>query len=147
MQMFYPVSLEEGLKILRVKLRHDVVKTRLDGNQCLSCYTSRAAAVRKAREAIESGRSKQEMFLLVMDVDCPCILADLRRERPVDRVPLASYKGGNGEKIALTMQAQDIISRQACFSIEIVSGTEDIYAETYQNGAPNWNAGSVGPRK
>jgi hypothetical protein len=145
MQLFYPVTVDEGLKILRVRLRPDAA--RLDQNGNLTCYTSREAAHRKALEKRNSGRSMEEMFLVVIEFTTPGIIADLRRERPVERKPLATFKTDNRESVLLSKVAQDMLSRQGSFSLEIVPGTEDFYTVTYPDAAPEWHASMVGPRK
>jgi len=130
MQLFYPVSLEEGIHILRVKLRLDKVLRR-DHNKNLTCYTTREAALRKALERRASGQSRQELFYIVIDVTVPGIVADLKQERPVDRKPLATFKGESREAVLLSLVAQDMLSKEGEFSLKVLPGTEDLYAETY----------------
>lgn len=144
MMLFYPVSLEQGINILRVRLRPDVVRQDSNGN--ITCYTTREAAQRKASAHVASGRSKQEMFLVAIEVSTPGIMADLRRERPIERAPLATYKADNREIVLLSQVAQDMISKQGRFSLEIVPETEDLYSATYAM-APDWSLGMQGPRK
>lgn len=134
MQLFYPVTLEEGVHILRVKLRPDVIRRDQNGN--ITCYVSREAAQRKAVERSLSGKAKQqEMFLVAIEVTVPGIVADLKHERPIDRVPLASFKGDNRETVLLSKVAQDMLSKASPFSLEIVPSTEDLYTPTYLQSA------------
>ncbi|GEM_PF-3038793 len=142
MQLFIPVSKDEGLNILRVKFRPDVVHRDQHGN--LTCYTSRHVAQRRALECTCAAAGKREMFLIVINMTTPGIIADLRHERPVERVPLATWEAE--DTVSLSSQAQDLLSREegTAFSLEIVPGTEDFYAATYGGGAPECGAG-VGP--
>jgi len=141
LQLFYPVTREEGLNILRAKLRLDMV--RRDASGSITCYTDRGLARRKAVErSTQHAGTREEMFLVVLEVKDPELVRELTRDDAAGYTRFGRWLNED-ETLAINSEGQNLISKQGSFSLEIVPGTEDMLA-TYGGRAPECGAG-IGP--
>lgn len=139
-KLLYPCTTEEALNILRTKGRPDLF--RRDASGAVTLYTNRELAQHKAMELRRQGRERiGEMALVIIEVDDPALFAHLC---PAEQTTPSRLPKGDGT-VLLHTRGQDVLSRNARFSLEIVPDTENWLA-TYGNRAPECGVG-IGPWK
>lgn len=134
LRLYFPADRETALNLLRSKLRYDLVR-RYDASGNFTCFTDREAAQRRAHEL---QRLKSEMFLVVIELEADRQRIEVLISQSQSRDAMISHE----DKFTLTFNAdaQNTLSCEARFSLEIVPGTEDWLA-TYGNRAPECGVG------